>query len=396
MPATASRPPRFTVRVKLTALYGGLFAGGGALLLTVIYLLMRSQYPFLVEQASHTPSVGSTSAERLPHGVTRGSATAAEADAKVQQVAETIQAMTLDTLLIVSALSLCGVALISVAAGWWLSGRVLRPLHTIIATARRLSSSNLHQRLALQGPRDELTELAETFDDMLDRLESAFDSQRRFVANASHELRTPLAVQRAAVQIGLADNPTPAEAARIREQLLTANRQIERLIDGLLVLARSDRGLDRREPVELHVVVAEVLEQHRAEAARQQVEMHADLSGTTVLGDRDLLFQLVTNLATNAVRHNVSGGTVWINTNSPGVLTVSNTGLPVPAASIPQLFEPFRRGDVRDAAVKGSGLGLSIVESIARAHDASVDARSRDEGGLRIVVTIPTQAKCPP
>ncbi|MCK2241400.1 MULTISPECIES: ATP-binding protein [unclassified Crossiella] len=389
MPATGSErtPPRLTVRVKLTALYGALFLGSGAVLLTVIYLLVRDQLSFRLGTAvaRTIPMEGLQASTALRQ--TRPDGTLAFLPAA--EVTRAVEATTLETLLLISILSLIGVAAVSVAAGWWLSGRVLRPLHTITATAQRLSSSNLHERLAIKGPPDELTELAETFDRMLDRLESSFDSQRRFVANASHELRTPLAVQRAAVQIGLAGNPTPEKAAEIREQLLTANRRIERLIDGLLVLARSDRGLAKRTKVDLHTVVAEAVEQYRAEAGQREIELQVRITEATVSGDRVLLTQLVTNLVSNAIRHNTEGGTVWVRTDVFGGLTVSNTGPKVPAGQIPQLFEPFRRGEGRTDKGEGAGLGLSIVDSITRAHGGTVKAEPRPDGGLRVKVELP-------
>ncbi|MGO1056796.1 sensor histidine kinase [Crossiella sp. CA198] len=390
MPATGSdrRPTRLTVRVKLTALYGSLFLGSGAVLLTVIYLLVRDQLAVRLG----TAVARTIPLEGVPSSVAmrqlRPDGTLAFLPAA--EVTRAVEVTTMETLLLVSILSLIGVAAVSVAAGWWLSGRVLRPLHTITATAQRLSSSNLHERLAIKGPPDELTELAETFDRMLDRLESSFDSQRRFVANASHELRTPLAVQRAAVQIGLAGNPTPEKAAEIREQLLTANRRIERLIDGLLVLARSDRGLAKRAKVDMHTVVAEAVGQYRAEAGRREIELQVRLTEATVSGDRVLLTQLVTNLVSNAIRHNLpSGGTVWVRTDVFGGLTVSNTGPKVPAGQIPQLFEPFRRGEGRTDKGEGAGLGLSIVDSITRAHGGTVKAEPRPDGGLRVKVELP-------
>ncbi|GAA3545239.1 ATP-binding protein [Amycolatopsis ultiminotia] len=390
MSATGSdrKRPRLTVRVKLTALYGALFLAGGVVLLTVTYLLMRSRYPFLVKDASlHARQVGNP--PQLELSLSELPPDDPSPAARTEKFATSLGTMTLDTLLLVSGLSLVAVTVIAVAAGWWMSGRVLRPLNTITATARRLSSSNLHERLAFDGPRDELTELAETFDGMLDRLESAFDSQRRFVANASHELRTPLAIQRAAVQIELARNPGPEKAAEVREQLLTANRQIERLIDGLLLLARSDRGLDKRHPVELHTVVGEAVSQYRPEAAQAPVVVETELAETTVLGDRALLTQLAGNLVANAVRHNTSGGTTWVRTDAPGTLTVANTGAMVTEDEIPRLLEPFHRGNGRSAAGSGSGLGLSIVDSIVRAHGGSLTVRPRPDGGMHVVVTIP-------
>jgi signal transduction histidine kinase len=381
VPDTGSdpRPARFTVRVRLTALYGGLFLSSGALLLTAVYVLMRGRFPGLL--------AGVVSAAGGPLNVPAEPALPPLGGETDDGVADRIQSETLDTLLLFSIVCLLVVTALAALACWWLSGRVLRPLHTITATARRLSSSNLHERLALQGPHDELRELAETFDGMLDRLESAFDSQRRFVAHASHELRTPLAVQRAAVQIGLAGHPTPEEATRTKEQLLAANRRIEQLLDRFLVLARSDRGLDTRVPVELHEVVAAAVDQYRAEAADRHVAVKTRLSASTVLGDSALLHQLAANLVENGVRHNTSDGTVWVEVNAEAALVVANTGPLVAEQEIPVLFEPFRRGQPRDET--GSGLGLSIVESIVRAHGGTVVAAARPSGGLRVTVTIP-------
>ncbi|SDL85065.1 Signal transduction histidine kinase [Lentzea albidocapillata subsp. violacea] len=385
MPATASdrKRPGFTVRLKLTALYGALFLVSGAVLLTMIYLLVQNQLGQRL--------VASTNAVLIPGtAVPPSHVPLSDTDATAAIIAESAEAVTLETLLVVSLLSLVGVAAVSVAAGWWLSGRVLQPLHTITATAQRLSSTNLHERLALKGPQDELTELAETFDQMLDRLQSAFDSQRRFVANASHELRTPLAFQRAAIQIGLAGNPSPEKAAEIREQLLTANRRIERLIDGLLVLARSDRGLDKRTKVELHTVTADVVAHYHAEAQHRRVTVQVSLAHTEVLGEKVLLTQLVTNLVSNAIRHNLpEGGTVWIRTDPTHGLSVANTGTLVAHEQVPQLFEPFRRGEGRTDKGEGAGLGLSIVDSITRAHDGSVHAVPRPGGGLSVRVELP-------
>ncbi|MBP2474358.1 signal transduction histidine kinase [Crossiella equi] len=397
MPDTASERPRsrLTVRAKLTALYGTLFLVSGAVLLVAIYFLVQDQLTGRLAVAARTlPSYVYNGESFVPLSVDPAPSmpvqgTTVRLGQPVQDLVRAAEDTTMQTLLLISALSLVGVAALSVAAGWYLSGRVLRPLHTITATAQRLSSTNLHERIDLSGPDDELTELAETFDGMLDRLESAFESQRRFVANASHELRTPLAVQRAAVQIGLAGNPSPEQTAEIKEQLLTANRRIERLIDGLLVLARSDQGLAKRGRVELHAVAAEAVEQYRAEADRRHVDVQTRLGETEVLGDKVLLTQLVTNLVSNAIRHNTEGGTVWVRTDPFGGLVVSNTGATVPRDQVPQLFEPFRRGEGRTDKGEGAGLGLSIVDSITRAHDGAVHAEPRPGGGLRVKVSLP-------
>ncbi|MGW2740992.1 sensor histidine kinase [Streptomyces sp. NPDC001450] len=294
-------------------------------------------------------------------------------------------------LLTISGVSLALLVLVSVVIGWYMAGRALRPVHGITATARRLSSENLHERIGLAGPRDEFRELADTFDALLDRLEAAFDSQQRFIANASHELRTPLAIQRAAIQIGLLGGGSPDRIAKASRQLLDANRRSELLIDGLLLLARSERGLTRREPVALEATAAEALAQYKAAAQDADITVDPDLQPVTVLGDRVLLLQLVTNLVQNAIRYNHSGGSLRIHTSPGQGLIVRNTGPRVPAEALPELFEPFRRGvTARTGTVEGAGLGLSIVRSITEAHAGTVTARTNDDGGgLEVRVTLP-------
>ncbi len=288
-------------------------------------------------------------------------------------------------LLMWSAAALLVMTACAVGVGWWTAGRVLRPVHAMTAKARRLSEHNLHERIASSGPDDELKELGDTLDALLARLERAFDSQRRFIANASHELRTPLATQRAAIQIGL-DDPTPEDLVRTRQTLLDNNRRSERLIEGLLVLARSERGLaeGEREAVDLARVVAEETARHPgAEAATGLC---------TVRGNRLLLAQLVANLLANAVTYNVPDGTVdvsLVTVRGAALLKVRNTGPVVDAADIPGLFEPFRRGEGRDRMGRGSGLGLSIVRSIAVAHGGTVTAVPGPEGGLAVTVRLP-------
>lgn len=361
---------RITIRVKLTLLYGALILVSGALLLAVVYLVMGELLePSLEEATRGVPSPGAVQVYSRDD----------------QRFVQVVRTATLDMLVAVSALSLLGVAVLSLVGGWWLSARVLRPLHAITATARRLSAGTLHERLALTGPRDELIELAETFDAMLDRLEAAFRSQRRFVANASHELRTPLAVQRAALQIGLDGDFDRDDVARVRDHALATNRRVERIIDGLLVLARSDRGVEHREPVDLRDVVAQVVDQHRDQAAAGRIGLDARLADAVVLGDRVLITQLAVNLVSNALRHNDPGGTCWITTAAPGVLTVSNTGPEVDANEVPRLFAPFRA----DSSRGGAGLGLSIVDSIVRAHGGALTAVPRRGGGLRVEVVLP-------
>jgi signal transduction histidine kinase len=281
------------------------------------------------------------------------------------------------------------IVMLAFAVCWWLTGRLLRPLHRITATARRLSLSTLHERIALTGPQDELKELADTFDAMLDRLEHAVASQRRFVANASHELRTPLAVQRTAIEVGLAD-PTPAKLARIRTELMRNTRRSERLIEGLLVLAHGERGLDTRAPVDLEPLVEQVIADHRRHAERDGITLTGAATPVTVAGDEVLLTRLVANLVQNAIRHNHRGGHVQVELSPDTGLTVRNTGPRVPPDQVDGLFEPFRRlRPDRTGSDDGAGLGLSIVSAITHAHNGTVHATANPDGGLTITVALP-------
>jgi len=282
------------------------------------------------------------------------------------------------------------IAVLAFTVCWWLTGRLLRPLHRITAAAQRLSLSTLHERIALTGPDDELRRLADTFDAMLDRLERAVDGQRRFIANVSHELRTPLAVQRTAIEVGLA-HPTPERLERIRTELLRNTLRSERLIEGLLLLAKGERGLDARAPVDLSAVVNEAVEESRsrADAAGVTLRLQA-VRPVAVLGDEVLLSQLVTNLVENAIRYNVPGGNVVIELSEDTGLVVGNTGPHVPEDRADELFEPFRRLDAdRTGSGEGAGLGLSIVGAIARAHGGTVTLRPNPDGGLTVRVDLP-------
>ncbi|MEU9607533.1 ATP-binding protein [Streptomyces sp. NPDC048057] len=287
-------------------------------------------------------------------------------------------------------------ALCAVAVGWWTAGRVLRPVHAMTARARQLSERTLHERIGdANGPDDELKELGDTLDALLARLETAFDSQRRFIANASHELRTPLATQRTAIQVGLDPAASADELAATKQVLLESNRRSERLIEGLLMLARGERGLEDREDVDLGAIAAEEAARYdiravRAGADRPRLSLRrgGGAPAPRVRGDRLLLAQLVDNLVANAVAYNVPGGTVSV-VVSGGVLTVENTGPTVSEEDVPALFEPFRRGEGRDRMGPGAGLGLSIVRSIAEAHGGTVTARPGPSGGLSVTVRLP-------
>jgi signal transduction histidine kinase len=274
------------------------------------------------------------------------------------------------------------------------AGRVLRPLRTITATARDISAANLHERLALDGPDDELKELGDTIDDLLARLEQAFEAQRRFVANASHELRTPLARQRTVAQVALDDRDATVESLRAaHERVLVAGAQQERLIDALLTLARGQTGSDKREPLDLADLACRVLVTRRAEAQRRGLDLREALAPASVTGDARLIERLVANLVDNALRHNEDAGHVDVatgNRSGHAVLSVGNTGPLVPAADVDRLFEPFERlGANRTGHDGGLGLGLSIVQAIANAHGATIDVHPQRKGGLHIDVSFP-------
>ncbi len=379
----------WTVRSRLTAVYGASVLLSGIILLIVVYLLVRQNLLPGLGRVFPLPRPLPTA---VRPSAPRGDGARTFTPGELRDLAQRSADAALDQLLLWSAVSLAVLAVLSVAVGWWVAGRALRPVQRISATARRLSSDNLHERIRLDGPRDELTDLAATFDRMLDRLQIAFDSQRRFVANASHELRTPLAIQRAVIQVELDDNQLGnsqgSALAEVRQKLLDANRRSERLIDGLLLLARSDRGLEHRQPVRLDEIVREVLRRHTVDATQRHLDVQLDTSPSVVLGDTVLLTQMVANLISNAIRHNIDHGSIWVRVD-PAQLVVSNTGAVIDANRLPELFEPFRRGAERTRGAEGSGLGLSIVQSIVQAHAGQVEARTRNGGGLDVSIQFP-------
>jgi signal transduction histidine kinase len=361
-----------TVRLRLTLLYGGLFFAAGFLLLTVAYVLVTNileNLPFAVQSAEP--------------GLTQ------------QQVAAIRRAFIDEVqhrLIVQSAFALLGVGLIALALGWFVADRALAPLQKVTATARKLSESTLHQRIALQGPEDEIKELADTFDAMLDRLSQAFDTQRRFVSNASHELRTPLAINRTLLEVAVTDPEASEDMKTVGKTLLANNARHERLIEGLLLLARSERELTTRTEVDLGEVASTVIKT-AGRRDRPDIDVKPELTEAPTVGDPVLLEHLVSNLVDNAVRHNVDDGTVVVRT---GVLDgwatcqVENTGPVVPAYEVQSLFEPFRRLNTdRIESSKGAGLGLSIVRSVVGAHGGTVIATPRENGGLIVTVRLP-------
>ncbi|BCJ34058.1 two-component sensor histidine kinase [Actinocatenispora thailandica] len=286
-------------------------------------------------------------------------------------------------------------AIVALLGAWWLAGRFLRPLHAITTAAQQISATNLNRRLAVRGPDDELTRLGSTLNDLLSRLEAAFAAQRHFVANASHELRTPLAGQRTLLQVALAD--PHADAASLRAactQAVALGAQQERLIDALLVLATSERGIERHDPFDLAELTGAVLAGRRAEADERRIRIDARLDTAPAAGDPRLVELLVANLVDNALRHNDADGTVEIATG-PGpaggaTITVGNTGPVVRPDEIDRLFQPFQQaGGQRLRHDDGHGLGLAIVAAIARTHQATLTARPRPAGGLDVTVDFP-------
>jgi signal transduction histidine kinase len=288
-------------------------------------------------------------------------------------------------------------AAVSAVLGWFLAGRVLRPVRQMTAAAQTISAGNLHERLALAGPNDEFKQLGDTFDDLLGRLEASFASQRRFVANSAHELRTPLTVERTLLQVALADpDATLASLRATCEELLASGRDHERLLDSLLTLATSERGLQSREPIGLAGIAESVLETSRTEIERRSLTLTGELAPATVNGDRALIECLVTNLVDNAIRYNEPGGRVDVRTYANGglaVLSVTNTGPRIHLGEVERLFEPFARQTADRTAADGHhGLGLSIVRAVATAHRATVAATPGPEGGLAITVRFPMLA----
>jgi signal transduction histidine kinase len=286
------------------------------------------------------------------------------------------------------------VAVLALAVSWLIAGRVLRPLRAMISSARVMSASSLHQRLGRKGGGDEFAELGQTLDSLFTRLEASFEAQRHFVANASHELRTPLAAQRTLLQVALTDpEVSPQILHATCEQVLNLNDQQERLIDGLLTLASSERGVAEWESFDLAELAGQVLERRREEAGRRGIRLDAGLSPAPASGDPSLAESLVANLIDNALRHNVAGGRVEVATtmaDGQATISVRNTGTMIAPAEVERLARPFQRlGSERVRHSEGHGLGLAIVYAIARAHDAALAVRARPDGGLDVQVGFP-------
>ncbi|MFF0114390.1 sensor histidine kinase [Streptomyces prasinus] len=382
---------RPTIRIRLTLLYGGMFLIAGILLLSIIYLLaanalnVGSDLPFEIVSGQVSSDICRLRSTQLP---------ARELNAALNDCVNEQRQHALDNLLSRSLLTLLGLAVIAFAFGYAMAGRVLSPLGRITRTARAVAGSDLSRRIELDGPDDELKELADTFDDMLERLQRAFTAQQRFVGNASHELRTPLAINRTLLEVHLSDPDAPVELQQLGKTLLATNERSEQLVEGLLLLARSDNQIVERKSVDLAEVASQAVDQVHAEAQAKGVEIRGVQKPAVVRGNGVLLERIALNLVQNAVRYNVAeGGWVEVTTDvehGQAVLVVSNTGPVVPAYEIDNLFEPFRRlRTERTGSDKGVGLGLSIVRSVARAHGGHIYAQPREGGGLVMRVTLP-------
>jgi signal transduction histidine kinase len=460
-PPSWLRLPRRTARLRLTALYGGLFLLSGVALVAVTYVLFERateyrtphlptiprtptiqhlqlplspakpkfqplgeavqlyKHPLPLAQAQQElgqaqlelgqagPGLVSAPAPlarlqnqlaQAQHQLAQGQRQLEDAVhqlARVGPVQAAQRAADSHQLLVNSGIALAIVAVLALLAGWLVAGRMLRPIRTITRTARRISSTSLHERLALDGPQDELKELGDTLDDLFGRLDAAFEAQRQFVANASHELRAPLTRQRALIQVALADPDANLGSLRAaHERVLASEQHLEQMIDGLLALTRGQAGLERRERLDLATLAAQVLRMRDSETTNLGLDVRATLAPALTAGDPRLVERLIANLLDNAIRHNIPKGHVEITTGARhqhAVLTVANSGPTIPSEEVPRLLEPFQRlHGTRTTHASGNGLGLAIVNAIAAAHRATLTAQPRPGGGLTVEVTFPS------
>jgi signal transduction histidine kinase len=398
------------VRTRLTLIYAALFFAAGSALLGLTYGLVASSLS--ARPAAATTGLSSQELNFLnreckppgpaekgngPSPVPTNLAECKQAkEAYTAGTAAGLEAQRQSALSKLLSFSLVGLAVMTVASGglgWFMSGRVLRPVRVITETARRASEQHLGERLALTGARDELMELADTFDGMLERLDAAFATQRRFVANASHELRTPLTVMRTAIDVTLA-KPSPT-ARQLTDMAVRVRRSIDRadaMVEALLTLAVSDQGKLSTEFSDLATWAEDAIDAAAPEIERLDLRVDALLDPAETTGDPQLLERMIWNLVDNAVRHNEPGGWIRLRTGSSDAavyLEIANSGPFIPDDAVPLLFEPFRRMEARTGVRDGVGLGLSITRSVAAAHRATVTARSQPDGGLNISVVIP-------
>jgi hypothetical protein len=379
--------PRRSVRLRLTATYGVMFVLSGAVLLAIV--------SGVVVAGSSVSAAGRAGGQQNPPSPLE------RAQARVQQLQAELNANTVHgvshQLLLGSVVALGVMAVAAALLGWLIAGRVLRPLQAITAATRRISADSLHERLAMTGPRDELTDLADTIDGLLARLETAFAAQRRFVANASHELRTPLTTMRASVDVAVAKpGPVPEQTAVLAGRVRAELDRVDELLDGLLALARAQHGVLPGHavlPVGAIATASLAARSDAIAAARLTVRETDSPGGAWVAGSQPLLRRMVDNVIDNAICHNVEGG--WISagtqvTGGAAGLVVESGGRVLDQRQVDQLAQPFRRlGADRTAADGGAGLGLSIVAAIAEAHGGSLRLHARATGGLRVEITLP-------
>jgi signal transduction histidine kinase len=419
---------RPTIRLRLTLVYGALFVIAGAVLLTITYLLvdhdLSQRVRVLVRRVDHAPASTTGGATPPVTGVTPQTAGGGAApsggqgpgglpdDDELRQQADTVadrlREETLSALMGRSLMALGLMAAAAIGLGWLIAGRVLRPLAAITATAQRCSTNTLQQRIRLNGPKDELKDLADTFDGMLERLDRSFASQRRFAANASHELRTPLAIMRAALDVGLRDpKATTGDLRAMGATTLEAVDRSEHLVDSLLLLARSEQSPHHPQRLDLAAAAQDAIDATRAERAALGLRLTDALEPAVVSGERVLLERAVANLVENAVRHNQPGGRIEVASGADrngAWLRVANGGRRIPPEQVQRLFEPFRRLDggrasaqpaARGSGQGGVGLGLSIVRAVARAHGGTTSAEALPDGGLAVTLTLPADATSP-
>ncbi|WP_214327482.1 sensor histidine kinase [Nonomuraea sediminis] len=378
-----TKPPGRTVRQRFTALYGAVFLLSGAVLLAIAY--------FVTLGSAQVVPVGSSPDQ--PATLAAANQIISQLHAELSQV----EARQSRQLLVGSVIALVVMAAVSLVLGRLVAGRVLRPLRTITAATRRISADNLHERLAVPGPADEVKDLADTIDGLLERLEGAFATQRRFVANASHELRTPLATMRASLDVALAKpEPAPRQTVVLAGRIRTELDQVDQLLEGFLTLARAQHA-DPPEPtpISLRELTAEAMDARAADIADKNLTVRdADLDDRArTRGNRTLLARMVQNLIDNAIIHNHDGGWIQVATtadDTTALLVVDTGGDVLDPEQVARLTEPFQRlGADRTGSDSGSGLGLSIVAAIASAHGGALELRARPEGGLRATVSLP-------
>ena len=393
--APFSRLPflRRSARLRLALFYGGLFLVSGVVLLAITNFLVRRATgdAFFFDLPKGGLAAPHGRAEIFTFRGRRVPPALQAFASKVQASAMGQHARDLHQLLVQSGFALAVITLLSFGLGWLVAGRVLRPLRSITARARRISANNLHERVAIEGPDDEFKELGDTLDGLLGRLEASFEAQRHFVANASHELRTPLTLERTLLQLALSDpEATTGSLRETCEELLSSGHAQERLIEGLLTLASSEGGLEERELVDVARTVRAAESSLRAEADAQGVVLRAEVASAMTMGDPRLIERLVANLVDNALRHNVPGGWAAVSCRTDGgsaVVSVGNSGPVIAAGEVERLFEPFQRLDrSRTGPSGGHGLGLAIVKAVATAHEAIVTVVPGPEGGLQVEV----------